>query len=121
MMGTMEQATIRQPSTLDDGGDEVTNVLVGADPLSEPIPGYVHDLGVGGAFIEMPEPLPPVGERVQLELLLSEKPHVVYCTGLVVWTSDDAPADIVPEKNGIAVQLVDVGPMEIEFIADVLR
>ena len=81
--------------------------------------GKVNDLSLGGVFIQMVDPL-PLGTDVEIEFLLSVKPHIIRCPGTVVWSSDELDAPD-PERSGIGVQLRQLGPTELKFLTSLLN
>lgn len=81
--------------------------------------GQVRNLSLGGAFVQMKDPL-PVGCEVEVEFLLPVKPRTIRCPGVVVWSSDEV-GEMEAEDTGIGVELRRLGPTELKFLTNLLE
>jgi uncharacterized protein (TIGR02266 family) len=62
--------------------------------------GSVHDLGIGGAFVQAPVPL-PVGKRIVLDLSIEGEKAPITTTARVVWKRDAGAGDHEPAGMGV--------------------
>jgi uncharacterized protein (TIGR02266 family) len=62
--------------------------------------GSVHDLGIGGAFVRAPLPL-PVGKRIMLELAIEGEKGPITTTARVVWKRDVSAGEDQPAGMGL--------------------
>ena len=72
---------------------------------------YIPVLGEGGLFIPTDDPL-PIGEFIDLDIILAQKEFTLNLRGKVVWVDQGEE----PSKRGMGVQFVDLSYIQKSFL-----
>jgi len=79
----------------------------------------IHNISLGGIFIETPDAM-PFGVEVALEFTLPVPPRAIRCRGFVVWSSRTHP-DKCPGQQGVGIRLTDIGITEMRLLNDLAK
>lgn len=77
----------------------------------------IHNISLGGVFIQMNDPL-PFGTEVSLEFSLPVAPRTIRCKGFVVWSTKNSPERATMGGEGIGVRLMDIGITDMRILAE---
>jgi len=76
----------------------------------------IHNVSLGGIFVEMAQPL-PFGSEVDVQLTLPQTSWPLRCTGFVVRASMSSGHNDA-ERPGVGMRLMGVGLREMRLLAE---